>query len=305
MAVGLFAVDRKRGLPRYPRRIGVVTSLGAAALHDVMTSFARRAPHVDIVVYPSLVQGPDAPAALVAAMSLAVSHASVDVLIVCRGGGSLEDLWAFNDERVVRAIAALPMPVISGVGHETDVTLSDFAADVRAPTPTAAAELVVLAAQDCLAWLDGMERRMRQRVHQTLDSHAQRLDASAMRLARPTRMLQRQGHALEMLARRLSTAVSRHIDARSAMLQRLGARLSPAAQIVRARQATRVESLGARLDALDPTRVLARGYAWLADGSGTPVVSVDRLAVGQRLQAVLADGTAQVEVESVSRTTPD
>ena len=302
---GLFAVERKRSLPRYPRRIGVVTSLGAAALHDVMTSFARRAPHVDIVVYPSLVQGPDAPSALVAAMSQAVSHATIDVLVVCRGGGSLEDLWAFNDERVVRAIAAMPMPVISGIGHETDVTLSDFAADVRAPTPTAAAEMVVLAAQDCLAWLDGIERRMRQRVHQALDSHAQRLDASAMRLARPTRTLQRQGHALDMLARRLGTAAGRHVDARLGVLQRLGSRLSAATQLVRARHATRVESLGARLDALDPTRVLARGYAWLVDGSGTPVVSVDRLAAGQHLQAVLADGTAQVEVESVARKTAD
>lgn len=302
-AEGLFDAERKRELPRYPKRIGVVTSLDAAALHDVMTSFARRAPHVEIVVYPSLVQGNEAPAALVDAIARAVTHGVVDVLIVCRGGGSLEDLWAFNDERVVRAIAASRIPVISGVGHETDVTLSDFAADVRAPTPTAAAELVVLAAQECLALLDSIERRMRHRILNILDSHAQRLDASALRLARPTRTLQRQIHGLAMLAQRLATAVQRNVEARNMALNRHGARLSPAVSLLRARQSMRVDSLGSRLSALDPRRVLARGYAWLADDTGTPVQSVEQLSVGQALQAVLADGCAEVTVDSVIRST--
>lgn len=302
-AEGLFDAERKRALPRYPKRIGVVTSLGSAALHDVMTSFARRARHVEIVVYPSLVQGSEAPAALVDAIAKAVAHGVVDVLIVCRGGGSLEDLWAFNDERVVRAIVASHIPVISGVGHETDVTLSDFAADVRAPTPTAAAELVVLAVQECLTLLDAIQRRMRQRTLHILDSHAQRLDASALRLARPTRTLQRQVHGLAMLAQRIVTAVQRSIEARNTALHRHGARLSPAVSLLRSRQSMRIESLGSRLSALDPSRVLARGYAWLADETGTPVQSVGQLSVGQTLQAVLADGSAQVTVGGVTRST--
>ena len=300
-AEGLFDTERKRPLPRHPRRVGVVTSLAAAALHDVMTSFLRRAPHVEIVIYPSLVQGAEAPAALVEAIRCAVSHGAVDVLIVCRGGGSLEDLWAFNDERVVRAIAACAIPVVSGVGHETDVTLGDFAADMRAPTPTAAAELVVIAAQECIALLDAVERRIRQRVLHTLDLHAQRLDACALRLARPTRALQRQSHGLDMLARRLSTTAQRNIEARTVALRRQGARLSPAVDLPRTRHAMRIDSLGSRLSALDPSRVLARGYAWLADETGVPVQSVSQLSQGQALQAVLADGSARVTVDELVR----
>ncbi|HZT54938.1 MAG TPA: exodeoxyribonuclease VII large subunit, partial [Burkholderiaceae bacterium] len=149
-AQGLFDPARKRALPAYPRAVGVVTSLGAAALHDVLTALARRAPQVRVVVYPSLVQGAAAPAALAEAIALAGRRAEVDALIVCRGGGSLEDLWAFNDEAVVRAIVAAPMPVVCGVGHETDLTLADLCADLRAPTPTAAAELVAPTRDACL-----------------------------------------------------------------------------------------------------------------------------------------------------------
>ncbi|MDE2274818.1 MAG: exodeoxyribonuclease VII large subunit, partial [Burkholderiales bacterium] len=140
-AAGLFEAARKRPLPRHATPLGIVTSLGAAALHDVLTTLARRAPHVRVVVYPSLVQGADAPAALVAALQLADRRNEVDVLLLVRGGGSIEDLWAFNDERVVQAVVASRLPVVCGVGHETDVTLCDLAADLRAPTPTAAAEL--------------------------------------------------------------------------------------------------------------------------------------------------------------------
>lgn len=298
-AEGLFAPERKRPLPRFPRRIGVVTSLGAAALHDAVTSFARRAPHVEIVVYPSLVQGAEAPAALVAAIVAANAHAAVDVLVVCRGGGSMEDLWAFNDERLVRAIVASAIPVISGVGHETDVTLADFAADVRAPTPTAAAELVVLALQDCLSALDGFAQRMQRRVAHVLDSHAQRLDAGALRLARPTRMLQRQSHTLDLLEQRLRNAARRSVETREAGLQRLGARLSPAIRLVQSRRGMGIDALQARLSALDPRRVLARGYAWLADTEGSPVQSVSQLQPGQSLRAVLVDGSAQVAVDRI------
>ena len=168
-AEGLFHAARKRSLPAYPRCIGVVTSLGAAALHDVLSSLARRAPHVRVVVYPSLVQGADAPAALCAAITAAARHGEADTLIVCRGGGSLEDLMAFNDERVVRALAASPVPVVCGVGHESDVTLADLVADLRAPTPTAAAELAAPQTRDCLDALEALSETLRRRVHNALE----------------------------------------------------------------------------------------------------------------------------------------
>ena len=152
-AEGLFEPGRKRPLPSYPRALGIVTSPGAAALRDVLTALQRRSPQVRVVIYPSLVQGADAPAALVAALQRAGDRAEVDALLLVRGGGALEDLWAFNDERVVRAIAACPLPVVSGVGHETDITLADLVADLRAATPTAAAELAApLQSEALLSW---------------------------------------------------------------------------------------------------------------------------------------------------------
>ena len=299
-AEGLFEAARKRALPRHPRRVAVVTSLGAAALHDVVTSFQRRAPHLEVVLFPSPVQGPEAPAALVAAIQRAGRHGRADVLLVCRGGGSLEDLWAFNDERVVRAIVASPLPVVCGVGHETDVTLADFAADLRAPTPTAAAELVVCATDECLAALSGFDARLRRRLRQRLDAHAQRLDACAMRLARPTRMLQRQLSGLAVLGQRLAARATQAVAGRRARLDGLASRQQRAVAVLVARHAQRLDALESRLAALDPKRVLARGYAWLEDGNGAPVQSVARLSAGQPLNAVLADGSARVTVDAVS-----
>ena len=193
-AEGLFDPALKRPLPPHPRAIGVVTSLAGAVLHDVATTLARRSPHVQVVIYPSVVQGPDAPAALCQAIALAGRRGEVDVLVVCRGGGSLEDLWAFNDERVVRAIRAAPMHVVSGVGHETDVTLADLAADLRAPTPTAAAELVAPATAAQRQALDGLAAALARRSATALETQAQRLDRLALRLARPGEALARRRH---------------------------------------------------------------------------------------------------------------
>lgn len=302
-AEGLFEPERKRALPRHPRRVAVVTSLGAAALHDVVTSFQRRAPHLEVLLFPSPVQGAEAPASLVAAIERAVRHGAADVLIVCRGGGSLEDLWAFNDERVVRAIVASRLPVVCGVGHETDVTLADFAADLRAPTPTAAAELVVGATDDSLAALSALEARLQRRLRQRLDAHAQRLDACAMRLARPTRLLQRQLSGLALLGQRLAACAAQGVASRRGRLEVLESRRQQAGRVLLVRHAQRLGALEARLTALDPKRVLARGYAWLEDGSGTPVQSVAQLAAGQSLNAVLADGAARVTVDAVSART--
>jgi exodeoxyribonuclease VII large subunit len=298
-AEGLFDPARKRALLAYPRSVGVVTSLGAAALRDVATTLARRAPHVRVVVYPSLVQGTEAPAALAEAIATAARRGEVDTLIVCRGGGSMEDLWAFNDERVVRAIAASPIPVISGVGHETDVTLADFVADVRAPTPTAAAELVAPATLDCLNVLAARQHALSRRLRRSLDAQAQRLDHTAVRLARPADVVGRQAQRLDHLAHRLASAARRRVAPCGTQLDQLEARLRRAAAVATASKAQRLTAIAARLQALDPKQVLLRGYAWLADEAGQPVLSIRQLRPQQAVQAVLGDGIAQVRVERV------
>ncbi|MEO7335191.1 MAG: exodeoxyribonuclease VII large subunit [Caldimonas sp.] len=295
-AEGLFDIEAKRPLPPYPRRIGVVTSADAAALHDVLTALARRAPNVEVVVYPSKVQGVDAPSSLCASIRRANERDEVDVLIVCRGGGSLEDLWAFNDERVVRAVRASLLPIVCGVGHETDVTLADLASDVRAPTPTAAAELAAPARQACMEALAGRAFELRRRLSERLQNHAQRLDRAAFRLARPADSARRHGHRMAMLAHRLQGAVARHLDVRKSRLVQLQQRLRRTPDAALRRDHERLRALQGRLDALDPMKVLARGYALLTDPSGRPVVSVSQAVVGARLRALLGDGGLGVEV---------
>jgi exodeoxyribonuclease VII large subunit len=298
-AQGLFDVARKRPLPAYPGAVGIVTSPGAAALHDVLTALARRAPQLRVIVYPSLVQGPEAPAQLAAAIALASARAEVDALIVCRGGGSLEDLWAFNDERVVRAICAASMPVVSGVGHETDVTLADFAADVRAPTPTAAAELVAPTREACLQMLQAYASLMSRRMNEVIDQNAQRLDRAALRLSRPAQGVRRQGERLSVLAHRLANHAPRELQAQRARLAQAQGDLQHGSRMQLAAARQRLDALAARLRALDPSQVLARGYAWLSDAAGRAVTSAQQLEVGQPLQAVLQDGVADVRVTQV------
>ena len=294
---GLFDAARKRVLPAYPRAVGVVTSLGAAALHDVLTVLARRAPHLRVIVYPALVQGSAAPAAIAAAIATASARAEVDTLIVCRGGGSLEDLWAFNDERVVQAIVASGLPVVCGVGHETDVTLADLAADLRAPTPTAAAELVAPTREACLAALDSAAARLARRVRTAIDTQAQRIDRLALRLVRPGQVLRRQNEALLLLDHRLARQLPRATESRRERLTQLEAGLRRGLRLQLASHAQRIDLGAARLRALDPHQVLARGYAWLSDARGRAVTSVQGLSVGTELQAVLHDGSADVKVE--------
>ena len=302
---GLFDAARKRPIPLYPRAVGVITSLGAAALHDVLTALQRRAPNVHVVVYPGLVQGTDAPAALVAALALAGQRAEVDTLLLCRGGGSLEDLWAFNDERVVRAVAASSLPLICGVGHETDVSLADFAADLRAPTPTAAAELAAPPTRDSLQTLAVLQARMARRTRQVLDQQAQRLDSAMLRLSRPMNLVRRHAQTLALLEQRLNAA-PRHalLDARRRLTQ-AAARLSHAQGSQRSMNAHRLAALAARLDALNPQRVLARGFAWLSDTSGTPVQSVAALHAGDTVHATLADGRISAQVTRVEAAPPE
>jgi exodeoxyribonuclease VII large subunit len=180
---GLFDIENKHSIPSHPRAIGIVTSPQAAALKDVLSTLARRAPHIPIVIYPTLVQGPDAPAGIIAALQNAEKENAVDVILLVRGGGSIEDLWAFNDEKLAYAIAASPIPIVSGVGHETDVTIADFVADLRAPTPTGAAELAAPRRDQMLQELDAIMQALLQRVRQRVEREAQTLDQLALRLS--------------------------------------------------------------------------------------------------------------------------
>ena len=298
-AEGLFAPARKRALPRYPQSVGVVSSLGAAALHDVLTALARRAPQVQVIVYPSLVQGAEAPAALVAALALAGRRAEVDTLILARGGGSLEDLWAFNDERVVRAVAASPIPLICGVGHETDITLADFAADLRAPTPTAAAELAAPAAAELLAALRGQARTLARAVERLLAARAQGLDRLAPRVGQPAARVAAQSRRLDQLASRLAAAAVQARHARGVELGMRGGQLLQAGRDTLGGARHRLAMLQARLIALDPQRVVERGYSVVQSIEGELLTDPRQLNPGQQVQLTMARGTAEVELAEV------
>lgn len=297
---GLFDAARKRALPSYPRRLGIVTSAGAAALRDVLTSLARRAPHVEAILYPCLVQGVEAPASVVQALALANQRREVDALLLVRGGGSLEDLWAFNDERLVRAVVASALPVVCGVGHETDVTLADLAADLRAPTPTAAAELAAPARDELLVQLDGLQARLARAAARRLQAQAQGLDNRAARLGQPARVLQGQRQRLQSLEHRLGQAprplVERWRRRPAALALRMLAAVAACLQRARARE----ESLALRLRSLDPRDVLRRGYAWVEDDAGRAVTRAAQLSAGEDVRAVWADGSAHARVTSVA-----
>ena len=303
-AEGLFDAARKRPLPARPAALGVVTSLAAAALRDVLTALQRRAPQVHVVVYPAAVQGADAPAQLVEALAVAGRRAEVDALLLVRGGGSLEDLWAFNDERLVRAIAACPLPVVCGVGHETDVTLADLVADLRAPTPTAAAELAAPALADLRQQLDGRAERAARAAERTLQRQAQRLDTLAARLGTPARALAAQQQALQALAQRLARAPLLTLQQRQQRLQQQAGRALQALHERLRTEPLRLAAAEARLQAHDPARVLRRGYAWVQSLDGRPVVSVAGLRAGQAVKAIWADGTAEAELLRIEALPP-
>ncbi len=303
-AEGLFDPSRKRELPAQPRAIGVVTSSGAAAWHDVMTALQRRVPHIPVRMAPALVQGQGAAATLVQALQslyawTAEDHPDeppVDVILLVRGGGAIEDLWAFNDEELARVIAMSPVPVISGVGHETDFTIADFVADVRAPTPTAAAEIAATARDELLQVLMHAEHRLVHGLERQLNRQAQRLDTVAARLGRPQAVLASQSQALDRLALRLRTAPATALTGGRHGLARQSDRLQHGLTLAMQQHTQRSERLGLRLAALDPHRVLERGYAWLSDEAGHALTRVGQLSEGQAVQATLADGTVPLVV---------
>ncbi|CEJ96098.1 Exodeoxyribonuclease VII large subunit (EC 3.1.11.6) [Caballeronia glathei] len=318
---GLFAAERKRALPAHPRAIGIVTSLQAAALRDVLTTLARRAPHVPVIVYPAPVQGAGAGAKLAAMVEAANARREADVLIVCRGGGSIEDLWAFNEEVLARAIAGSALPVVSGVGHETDFTIADFAADVRAPTPTAAAELVSPQRVLLLRELDQRHATLARAFGRMMERRAQELDWLARRLVSPAERLERQRVHLRQLATRLASAGARPVrDARARFalvqlrwqrwrpdldagrehLMRVAERLRASQARFHERAAARVSELSARLQVLSPQRTLERGYAALIDTqTGRAVRTPDALKPKRPLTVHLAEGSADVMLADV------
>ena len=297
-AQGLFDADRKRALPVMPRAIGLVTSLGAAALHDVVTALQRRVPHIPVVLAPAAVQGANAPAELMAALTqlYQLKRVPIDVILLVRGGGALEDLLAFNDEALARLMVQSPVPIICGVGHETDFTIADFVADLRAPTPTAAAELVAQPREAWLGALDQVQRRLGDAVLRQLDRQGQRLDRAVARLGRPSERLVSQRLRLAASAHGLQSAGRHFLQQKGQHQQRLAAQLPTALQRAWQQQAQRLERASLRLNLLDPHLVLARGYAMLSDEQGNTIASCQQTAPGQAVKATLVDGTVDLRV---------
>jgi exodeoxyribonuclease VII large subunit len=324
-AEGLFAAERKRPLPRLPKRIGVITSPTGAAVRDIVHVLARRFPAAGVLIYPVAVQGTGAPAEIVAALSLAGRRADCDVLILARGGGSLEDLWAFNDEAVARAIVACPIPVVCGVGHEIDVSIADFAADLRAPTPSAAAELVVPDAVEWCRRFEQLELRAQRILARRLADAATRLRWLTGRAAQvsPVARLAQQMQRLDDLEQRMSGGLRESLAQRRALLATATSRLwgvSPVSQVreavVRHRAASarltaaaamrlrvareRLSPLLRTLNAVSPLATLDRGYAIVSGESGNILRDAAGIAPGTTIVARLARGRLRAKVEGAS-----
>ena len=271
---GLFDADAKRPVPEYPMQIGVVTSLAAAALRDVLTTLRRRNPSIPVIVYPAPVQGEGAAAKLVQALAAANARAECDVLLLVRGGGSIEDLWQFNEEVVARAIRASAIPVVVGVGHETDFTIADFAADERAPTPTAAAELVSPSLEALRGSVAENAFRISRETARIIENAMQTVDALARRLVHPAERLRSSSQHLGHLAARLSTAMKHQF-----------------AQIL-----SQIASVEAKLSGLDHAGVLARGYSLTLNMDNEIVRDASLVSTGDKIVTRLAKGEIESQV---------
>ncbi|MEI6549318.1 MAG: exodeoxyribonuclease VII large subunit [Betaproteobacteria bacterium] len=311
-AEGLFDASRKRDIPAQPRAIGVITSLGAAALHDVVSALQRRVPHIPVIVAPASVQGINAPSELLQSLKRLVSWQGpeakassnvsgqpmvIDVILMVRGGGSMEDLWAFNDEALVRAVASCPIPIISGVGHETDFTLTDFVADLRAPTPTAAAEMVAMEGAQLLADCQLLQNALSDALTTSLDRMSQRLDWIANRLGRPSNRLKDQTARLMRMHQSLQYGFKSQVQVQKQMLSRHSEHLPRLLQQNLQLQHQRNLNMGTRLGLLDPHLVLERGYAWLTDETGRALTHASDFQANQSVTASLADGQVNLQVK--------
>jgi len=319
-AEGLFDEERKRELPEFPKTIGIVTSPQAAALRDVLIALHRRAPHIDVILYPTPVQGEGSAEKISVAIHTASRRAECDVLLVCRGGGSMEDLWSFNDESVARAIASCSMPVIAGIGHETDFTIADFVADCRAPTPTAAAELAATPRADWLVALFDYADSLSSALRRQLDNLTQTLDWYTHRLQSPAQAIKHQQLRLSAMQSRLHHALHTPLNQyRHALLQmqerlksqlpdtrlqradlsQLHRRLSSAHSTHTAQLRQQLMGLASQLNLLAPQRTLERGYAILQDHAGNILRHPQHITPPQSFTLRLAEGSAEIDISSV------
>ncbi len=319
---GLFAPERKQPLPEHPRRLGIVTSLQAAALQDVLTTLARRAAHLPVVIYPVPVQGEGAAEKIADALHMAASRLECDVLIVARGGGSIEDLWSFNEEVVVRAIAACAIPVITGIGHETDTTLADLVADCRAPTPTAAAEMATGGFVQARGRLDLLNNRIRTSMIRLIQDRSQHIDQLTRRLTHPGERLKRLKAEAALLSSRLSAALRQRIGLNDTALRRIELRIGmhrPDCRHIRrdlteiegrirvastsllSRHRQRLDTLASSLLHLSPQGVLQRGYALARTPDGRIVRSVSQLGPGATIRLTLGEGEADATITRTRR----
>ncbi len=321
-AEGLFAPERKRPLPTLPNCIGLVTSPTGAAVHDILTVLARRFPLIPVVIYPTAVQGVEAPTQIIAAIRTANARAECDVLIVGRGGGSLEDLWAFNDEGLARCIAGSNIPVVSAVGHQVDFTIADFVADARAPTPSAAAEMLSPDQAEWLQSLQQQERKLLQNMRRQLRDATQQLQQWQSRLKHPGKRLEEQHQKLDEYATRLQNAMQRQVQQQrvsfenaerrfasqspSHLVSRMSVLVNHAEQQLRQhmqsvlfRQRTQFATATARLEALSPLATLSRGYSIAKDQNGMVLTSADQAVVGDTLLTQLANGTLTSKLTAI------
>jgi len=325
LAEGLFDAARKRALPPFPRCVGVITSTGGAVLHDIIKVIRRRHARLNLLIYPALMQGPECAASVVAGIRFFNRHPGrADVILIARGGGSIEDLAGFNNEGLARAIAGSKLPVVSAVGHETDFTIADFVADLRAPTPSAAAELITAAQHGVEERVRSLENRVRRAIRYQLILARQRLGASsvAQMHGRVQAAIGRRGQRLDDLTHRLEAAVGRRLRAPAAGVAGLAARLerhNPAVRLAMARRRleTAVQALGqcavssmaaraarlghasALLEALSPLAVLSRGYALVYAADGRLLHDAAETRPGERIRARLASGALEAEVTKI------
>lgn len=299
-AQGLFDPCRKRDIPSMPTTVGIVTSLGAAALRDVCTTLQRRAPHTSAIISPASVQGNNAPAELVAALQDLYAQPKIDVILLVRGGGAMEDLWAFNSKELALCIAQSPVPIISGVGHETDFTIADFCADLRAATPTAAAELCAPAQSALLGYLQQLRHVLQEKTQQALQQRMQNLDWLSMHLQQHTSALHPQHRRLESLAKRLKNASAHQCQQQLEKLTHHHQRMAQRLNHYQQRQQLTLQSIDKSLALMHPKHVIERGYALVQSESGGVVTSARALHAQDSVQLQFKDGHADATVNSVN-----
>jgi len=274
---GLFEVSRKKSIPQFPRSIGVITSPTGAAIEDILITLKRRSPHIPIIIYPSLVQGKEAPPAIVRAIETANAREECDVLILARGGGSIEDLWAFNEEIVARAIVASKIPTITGVGHETDSTIADFVSDLRAPTPTGAAELVTSHTFELIKTIQVYKNQLNKLMAGLIRELVQKIDYLEKRLVSPRQQIQRQKEQIYQYIQRINQSMKNVV-----IQYRL-----------------HIDKLKLNLDHLSPHAVLSRGYSIITDVDGQIVNNVTQLKLDDKIHIQLNHGQADANISDL------